>query len=90
MFKVNNKNANNVYSGTVIGKFEQIQYSNLFLLIVPGFICSNSTKETLVWNMFNVNNKDIDVNEVTLVSLLLTLNIIHILLWCFFLLNLNK
>ena len=46
MFKVNNKEANNVYSSIVIGKFEQIQNSNLLLLIMPGFTCSNVTKET--------------------------------------------
>ena len=35
--------------------------------------------------MFKVNNKDNnkDANGVVLVSLLLTLNIFHILLWCF-------
>ena len=33
------------------------------------------------WNLFQVNNKN--VNDVELVSLLLTLSRFHILLWCF-------
>ena len=44
------------------------------------FTCSKSTMETPEQCVKSVNNKD---NDVVLKSLLLTLNRIHTLFWCF-------